>query len=456
VRPRRALVVAYYFPPIGGGGVARTLKLVRALAEAGWCTLVVTVDDAQWTRAPELLREVPASTRIWRVPNPDWGRVACRAGTTPAPGRGRGRLARWLVPDLHVGWSLLASVVAGAVAATRAADVIYTTAPPFSAHFAGLAAHSFGLPWVADFRDAWTDNQDPERQSFPAWRRRLEFGLERAVLRRADRVVFASDGARDRAVARMPELAARSQTVLSGFDPRLFTEGGPPPRDRLELVHAGSALLDGRGDTLARLLVALAAWARRQPEVKSTVRVRLVGAEPAVAERLDRAGVAGWVVVEPGVPREAVGPRLAAAHACLHLPPPGPLGGDCVPGKLFDAAGAGRPVLSLVCEGAAARLVRDQGLGVVVAPEDESALLRTLEAWRRAALRGESVTTVSAAGRASLLAERTIPRIVAALEEAADVPRTRRRVGPRSSPHARRTGAESRHAPMSLHPDRSR
>jgi glycosyltransferase involved in cell wall biosynthesis len=417
VSARRALIVAYYFPPIGGGGVARTLKLVRALAEADWRTLVITVDDAQWTRAPELLRQVPSDTIVWRIPNPDWGRVAARGGGTPAPGRGRGRLTRWLVPDLHVAWSALAAGVASVVAATRAADVVYTTAPPYSAHLVGLAARSSGLPWVADFRDAWTDNHD--RQDFPAWRMRLEFALERAVLRQADRVVFASDGARDRAVGRMPGLDARAQTVLTGFDPPGFVPGASPPGNRLELVHAGSALLDGRVDTLTRLLASLSAWARRRPEVSSSVRVRFVGGEEAIAERVDRSGLASWVGVEPGVPRERVGARLAAAHACLHLGPPGLLGGDNVSGKIFDAAGAGRPVLSLVREGAAARLVRDLGLGVVVAPEDENGLIATLEGWRKTALRGEPVATVSATGRASLSAERTIPRLVAALEETA-------------------------------------
>lgn len=432
MRPRRALVVAYYFPPLGGGGVARTLKLVRALAEAGWHTTVVTVDDAHWTRAPELQREVPGATQVWRVLNPDWGRVAVRGGSTPAPGRGRGWLGRLLMPDLHVGWSALATAVVSGVAAARAADVVYTTAPPYSAHLAGLAARAFGMPWVADFRDAWTDNHD--RQDFPAWRRRLELGLERAVLRRADRVVFCSEGARDRAVARMPELATRAQTILTGFDPRVFALKATPPSDRLELVHAGSALLDGRGDTLARLLAALAAWARRRPEVTGTVRVRFIGGEPAIAERLARAGVAGWVDVEPALPREGVGARLAAAHACLHLAPPGPLGGDNVSGKLFDAAGAGRPILSLAREGAVAKLVRGLGLGVVVAPENEGALLATLEAWRAAALRGEPVATVSAAGRASLSAERTIPQLVAALEEAAEGSRQQgARVGQRLS-----------------------
>jgi hypothetical protein len=412
--------------------VGRTLKLVRALAEAGWRTLVVTVDEAQWTHAPELLREVPAATQLWRLPNADWGRVVSRSGRTPSPSSGRGRLARWLVPDLHVGWSTLAAAVASGVAAMRGADVVYTTAPPYSVHLAGLAARSFGLPWVADFRDAWIDNHD--RQGFPAWRHRLELGLERAVLQHADRVVFASEGALKRAVARMPELATRARTVLTGFDPLLFARGAPPPTGRLELVHAGSALLDGRGETLSLFLAALAAWARRRPEVTASVRVRFIGGEPAIAERLERAGVAGWVGVEHAVPRERVGTRLSEAHACLHLAPPGPLGGDNVSGKLFDAAGAGRPLLSLVQGGAVAQLVRDLGLGVAVAPGDESGLLATLEAWRAAVLRGEPVAAIPAAARASLSAQHTIPGLVAALEEAAQDPKPKpRRSDPRPS-----------------------
>jgi len=168
--------------------------------------------------------------------------------------------------------------------------------------------------------------------------------------------------------------------------------------------------------------------------VTASVRVRFIGGEPAIAERLERAGVAGWVGVEHAVPRERVGTRLSEAHACLHLAPPGPLGGDNVSGKLFDAAGAGRPLLSLVQGGAVAQLVRDLGLGVALAPGDESGLLATLEAWRAAVLRGEPVAAIPAAARASLSAQHTIPGLVAALEEAAQDPKPKpRRSDPRPS-----------------------
>ncbi|HME74013.1 MAG TPA: glycosyltransferase [Myxococcota bacterium] len=418
-RPR-ALVVAYYFPPIGGGGVARTLQLVRALANSGWRPIVLTADRAAWVQDPALLRKVPAAVTVLRIPNPDWGRVAVRSGRQPAPGRGRGRLERWLVPDLHVGWSALASAAASSLALVGAVDVVYTTAPPYSAQAVGLAARALGVPWVADFRDAWTENH--ARTHLPPWRRRLEERFEEAVLRRADRVVFASDGARDRALRRVPDLAERSETVLTGFAPEeleLHADPIAPPSARLELVHAGSALLDRKGATFERCLGALAAWAKDDPSVRSTVRVRFVGIEAEAAEWILRLGLAEWVHAEPAVSREVLGRLLRGAHASLYLAPEGERGGDPIPGKLFDAVGAARPLVCLAPPGPLARLVRDRGLGWVVDPESSEALIGCLENLRGRALCGQPLPGPHAEVRASLCAAATMPRLVSTLERVA-------------------------------------
>jgi hypothetical protein len=147
--------------------------------------------------------------------------------------------------------------------------------------------------------------------------------------------------------------------------------------------------------------------------------VRLLGAEPSVAGVVERAGLAGWVTAERAVPRAEVGAALRRAHACLHLAPPGALGGDPVPGKLFDAVGAGRPLVSLTPEGAVARLVRRLELGVALDPSQPERVIEALEPLRRAALRGEAIAGPPAHARAALDSSRTIPRLVAALAEAA-------------------------------------
>ncbi|MDE2997081.1 MAG: glycosyl transferase family 1, partial [Bacteroidota bacterium] len=41
---RRVLFVTYYFPPSGGSGVQRGLKMVKYLSDFGWEPIVLTVD----------------------------------------------------------------------------------------------------------------------------------------------------------------------------------------------------------------------------------------------------------------------------------------------------------------------------------------------------------------------------------------------------------------------------
>jgi len=413
---RRILVVSYYFPPLGGGGVNRTLKVVRCLCDAGWRPIVLTVDDAAWMRDETRLAEVPRAVRVLRLPNPDWGRVAAwmrRAGTGGSGGdRGGGRLRRLLVPDLHVGWSLLATPVVALLAASRSVDAVYTTAPPYSANAPGLVARALGVPWVADFRDGWTCC--PTRADLPPRRIAFERRLEDRVLRSADRVFFTSSAVRNRCTARIPGLADRSEAILTGYDAADFGGDGDlkPPADRLEIVHAGSVFAANRGPTLDKFLAALRQLASAEPGIRKALRVRFLGAEPATAAHVTDGGLADLVTVEPAVPRAHLGSALRSAHICLALSPPGPRGGEPIPGKLFDAAGAGRPILALTGEGPLAKLIRCHGLGVAIDPDDSTGIAGLLRTALRRAMRSEAALPFDGSGARELEFGRSLGRVV--------------------------------------------
>ena len=67
--PRRALVIAYYFPPLGGAGVQRTLKFVKYLPEFGWRATVVSTRSRLYpSRDAALVHEIPDDTRVVRAP----------------------------------------------------------------------------------------------------------------------------------------------------------------------------------------------------------------------------------------------------------------------------------------------------------------------------------------------------------------------------------------------------
>jgi glycosyltransferase involved in cell wall biosynthesis len=409
-------VVAYYFPPLGGGGVNRTVQLVRGLVRAGWQPLVLTVDDAAWARDPALSRRIPAQVKVLRIPNPDWGRVAVRAGGRPQPSAGAGRLQRWLVPDLHVGWSLLASGVAATLALARAIDAVYTTAPPYSAHAAGLVSRRLGTPWIADFRDAWTLCH--ARQNLPPTRIALERRLEEAVMKRANRVLFASEAVRRRYLLRLPDLARRSETVLTGYDPEEFRGAEAVAADplRFSIVHAGSASHDEKTDTLLRFLDALRLWSHRDHDVAETVEVAFVGGEPSLRDAISVRGLSRWVKVEPSVSRVALASRLRRAHRCLYLAPAGDLGADPVPGKLFDAVGAGRRLLALAPDGPVSRLIEDLDLGEAVPPDDLEGLVANLSEARRSARSQLATPGPGASARRRLDVRFTMSRVVRAFE----------------------------------------
>ena len=85
---KRVLFLAYYFPPIGGGGVQRAVKFCRYLVEFGYQPIVVTGPGKAkdlWT--PEdvtLAGELPPEVEVHRVPGPEPSGSAWRARTTAA------------------------------------------------------------------------------------------------------------------------------------------------------------------------------------------------------------------------------------------------------------------------------------------------------------------------------------------------------------------------------------
>jgi hypothetical protein len=109
----KALIVTFYFPPAGGGGVQRPLKLATHLPELGIETHVLAPDDPRWIHRDDELRP-PTLAWVHR------SRYIGTTGRKPAEElhgtQGLARISRQaqlfgrrlLVPDENVGWNLTA------------------------------------------------------------------------------------------------------------------------------------------------------------------------------------------------------------------------------------------------------------------------------------------------------------------------------------------------------------
>jgi glycosyltransferase involved in cell wall biosynthesis len=375
----RVLLVTMYFPPAGGGGVARPLKLATHLPELGIETHVLAPDDPKWVHRDDEL-DIPPRARVHRA------RYLGPRGRLPAEElhglEGADRVLRQaalfsrrlLLPDEFVSWGLTAIPAARRIVREEAIDVLVTTSPPASVNLIGAAVkQSTGVPWVADLRDSIAAN--PDRQVERLAVRMKERGqalVARLVAGHADAIVAVSDAIAEE----MRELGAeRVEMIPNGCDFDDF-EGLEYRRgERFRITHTGSFF--GHRDPKPFL----SALAESEEDVVARFVGGLRAADREWAERLD---LGDRLEEIPHVPRRAALEFQRDSDALLLLLPEAGGRGRTVPsGKIFEYLAAERPILAAVPpNGVAAELVRRADAGVVVPPDDVRALRAAIQGLR--------------------------------------------------------------------------
>jgi glycosyltransferase involved in cell wall biosynthesis len=372
----RVLVVAQYYPPEPGAAQNRVGAFVEGLLDRGHRVTVVCqqpnhpvgVFHEGYGRRPVVSQRDGSLTvhRLW-------------VATSPRKTSKR-RLAFY------------GSFAVGALGAVRLIprhDVAFMTSPPLP----GIVAAARGLigrdvPYVLDVRDLWPAAAEALGElSNPRVVRQLE-RTERWLYRHA-----AAATATTRPFCRhIDRLAGRSiaSHLPNGALDQLIEAPTrrPPPSDPFIVGYAGNlGIAQGLG-----IILDAAAELRGED-----IRFLVVGDGPVGAtlrSEVRRRDLAA-IEMRPVVPVEEVGDVLRECHALLVPLRAHQLLEDFVPSKLYDAMAVGRPVIAAL-GGEAARIVREARCGLVVAPEDGSALA---EAIRRLRDRPDWAQALGSAGR---------------------------------------------------------
>lgn len=374
---RRVLFIAYFFPPLGGAGVYRTLKFVKYLPEFGWEAVVLTCQTGRrYLQDISLHQDIPPGTPIHRAPilDPDPGLAFLnRLRLRPLSNWAR----RWLaLPDLRVGWLPGAYRMGRNIIRQESIQAIYSTSFPYTGHLIGQALKkASGLPWVADFRDEWTQN--PSEIQSPSLHRRLSRQWEHNVLQEADRVISVSpiitQGLKELLPPPPPEKFA---TIVNGYDPDDFSTVDPYQRtEKFTLAYTG-ALYGPR--TANFFLAALADLLQKNAVPADRIRVRWIGTFPGLKAEIERHGLQEQMEILGYQPHHAAIHEQRCADGLLLLLPT--LGGEgAVTGKIFEYLASGKPILALVPpQGVAAQLLRQAGSGWIVPPEDVAAISQAI------------------------------------------------------------------------------
>jgi glycosyltransferase involved in cell wall biosynthesis len=353
------LIVTHNFPPASHVSVERAMKLAKYLPEFGWRPTVLTGARAT-VGLPEdsgLAAQV-AGIEVIRSRAPEfslfYGGRATRGGATAgeppvarhgAPRRGKLHPKAWLIPDSQVLWYPFAVRAAlGRAHAGRWDVIVATSFPPTAILIAHTIAARLRVPYVADFRDAWT--RYPYAPQRPAPLAELERRLEVRMIRDAAAVVAVDARLVEHAFARLvtddrPPL----HVIQNGYDEDDFRGAMPTELPAFSIVHTGRLRR-----SLRPLWDALAHAMRERPELRGRLHVWQVGTvDPGVADL--QAPPEGVTVhrVPPVPQREAIGYMLGADLLLLEE------FGSIMPSKALQYLRAARPLLALMDAGGVIR-----------------------------------------------------------------------------------------------------
>jgi glycosyltransferase involved in cell wall biosynthesis len=410
----KVLIVSMYFPPAGGGGVQRTLKSATYLPEFGIETHVLAPDDPKWIHRDD---ELQPPTQAWihraRYVGPR-GRLPAAElhGTQGLERFGlQARLfgRRLLVPDENVIWNVTAIPAAIRIVRREGIDAVLTTSPPSSVHLVGAAVkRATGVRWVADLRDSLVAH--PHRRGdinrLAQLKERGEHGVAGVVARYADAIVAAAHAIAEEARALEP--SGQVVTIENGSDFDDFAGMEHHASERFRITHTGSFF--GRRDPRP-FITALA-------DSGLDAVARFVGDfRPADREWAEGLGLGDRLELISYVPRRRSLELQRDSEALLLLiPEAGGRGRGVLSGKVFEYLAADRPILAAVPpDGAAARLIRETGAGIVVAPDDVAGLREALGELHARWLAGELAGTPLAAATRKRLDRRTRVEELAAL-----------------------------------------
>lgn len=414
-RKKSVLIICYNFPPIGGGGVPRPLKMAKYLGEFGWNVHILTVDPTYHvTSDPSLLEQLPTSVKIHRakevnlLPRPQVQAAISTASRSSAAGQATSKPSlvsrlkqtvisvlkklkpHLLIPDDQILWYPRAVKLGREIMKNEKIDVIFSTSGPVTNHLIGQAlSQEFASKWVIDFRDPWTQNM---HRSGIAWRDRWEERMEAKVMKQADAVTTVTATFAKNFRAKYGETIKRLELIYNGFDQADFDDLQPLMKQegKFHAVYAG-ILYQKRNPRL--LLRAIKELIDEGLVDRNDIAFSFAGVfdYPGYSENADcvrELGLQDVVHVLGNLKHKSALGLMKGADVLLLIGDVTPDAGAYIPGKLYEYMGIGNPVLALNMPGEATEIIQQFDLGQVANPTDQAemkqAYLKLYQAWKSA------------------------------------------------------------------------
>ncbi len=387
---RKVLIITYYWPPSGGAGVQRWLKFVKYLRGFGWEPVIYTPSNPEFPSIDDsLAQDIPEGIEIIRTPiwEPySFYKKLIGAGKNERinagflsekkrPGMAE-RFSIWLrgnffIPDARKFWIKPSVKFLTNYLKTNRVDAIVSTGPPHTMHMIALGVkRNTGLPWLADFRDPWTNIDFYHELMLTKLADRKHHHQELSVLKEASEVVVISRSMKTDFL----KIYDRNYTVITnGFDAE-DVAGVEVALDRkFSIAHIGTMVKTRNPQALWEALKSLAADI---PGFAEDLEIKLVGSvDFSVMDSIAKAKLTSFVNKVAYLPHSEVVKVQQQSQVLLLLINDTPNAKVILPGKFFEYMAAKRPILCIgPLDGDAAQVIDDVKAGIVIEKDNQAGI----------------------------------------------------------------------------------
>jgi len=402
---KKVLLITYYWPPSGGAGVQRVLKTAKYLRDFGWEPIIYTAENPAYPIIDTSLEEdVPADMQV--IKGPIWEPYEVYKRFT---GKGKQkqvysgflsedrkpsfteRLSIWIrgnffIPDARCFWINPSISFLKKRVKELGVEAILSSGPPHSVHMIARGLkRATGLPWIADFRDPWTNIDFYDQLMLTRWADRRHHRMEASILREADKTVTVSWVWSKE----LQDLGAEDVPVITnGFDAADFQSAPPALTQKFVCSHIGYLNRDRNSGLLWEVFGELA---REVEGFRENLEIRFVGKTDFQAlQQLESQKLLDCVNRIDYVPHAEVLDYTRSTQVLLLMVNNVPNVMGHIPGKTYEYIGSGRPILAIGPEKADfARVIYETRAGIVCGFEDREKMKASLLAMYEAYLQGK-------------------------------------------------------------------
>jgi len=380
----KILIISYFFPPYNCVGSVRVGKTAKYLAQLGHDVRIISADNQP---LPKTLDLEISSDLVYYTQwfNLNFLPEKLLGGREKIAQQGyvvRGEDNKFIsnlfnkirdiykcsfhFPDQQIGWLPFAIIQANKLIKTWRPDIIYASAMPFTSLLVAAQVHRlYGIPWVAEFRDLWTDGHNYD---YPLFRAYLEKRLEYNILRSSQGLVTVSSPLAET----LKKYNKSVEVIFNGFDPNDYPKSfnTQTSSEFINITYTGIVYPDKQEikpffDSIkADLPVKISFYSRTIHTIKNFIQTKEY--------------INSIIFLNHTIPhKEALKAQYNADVLLLFL---WKNKAGVLSGKIFEYIGAGKPILAIGSpEDSAGKLIKDNNLGVVLS--DPKRIANQIKDW---------------------------------------------------------------------------